>query len=132
IVKPKKTKTTAETSTYTLEQHFTGKPEKISALAHMVREFVLSLDPAIQESPKKLYIAYKVSQNIACMEIRKQHVTLFLKLDPKAISKPPTNSRDVSNIGHYGTGDFELVLENEVDTKAAFPFIEAAYKAIGG
>ena len=56
----------------------------------------------------------------------------FLKLDPKAVVKPPKNFRDVSEIGHYGTGDFELVLDSEQDAEAAFPFIEAAYKAIGG
>ena len=128
----KKARITAETSSYTLEQHFTGKPEKICSLGHMIREFVLSLDPAIQETPKKFYIAYKVGQNIVCMEMRKQHVTLYLKLDPRGISKPPKNSRDVSEIGHYGTGDFELVLESEEDANAAFPFIEAAYKAVGG
>ena len=128
----KKAHPTPITASYTLEQHFSGKPEKVCALAHMVRDFVLSLDTAIQETPKKLYIAYKVGQNIVCMEIRKQRVTLFLKLDPKAVVKPPKNFRDVSEIGHYGTGDFELVLDSEQDAEAAFPFIEAAYKAIGG
>ena len=128
----KKARITAETGIYTLEQHFTGKPEKIVALAYAVRDFVLSFDPDIQETPKKFYIAYKMSQNIVCMEVRKQHVTLFLKLDPKTVSKPPKNSRDVSDIGHYGTGDFELVLESEEDATAAFEFIEAAYKAVGG
>jgi predicted transport protein len=66
------------------------------------------------------------------MEIKKQRVTLFLKLDPKTVAKPPKNSRDVSEIGHYGTGDFEIVLESEQDAAAAFPFIRAAYNEIGG
>jgi predicted transport protein len=128
----KKARITAETGRYTLEQHFTGKSEKITALAYAIREFVLSLDPAIQETPKKYYIAYKVSQNIVCMVVRKQHVVAYVKLDPKAVSKPPQNSRDMSEIDHPGTGDFELVLESKEDATAAFPFIEAAYRAVGG
>lgn len=128
----KKARITAMTGSYTVEQHLAGKPDKICGVAQSIRDFVLSLDPAIQETPKKFYIAYKVSQNIVCMEIRKQRVALFLKLDPKSIVKPPKNSRDVSEIGHYGTGDFELILESEEDATVAFEFIEDAWRAIGG
>ncbi len=128
----KKARITAMTSSYTVEQHFVGKPDRICEVAQVIRDFVLSLDPAIQETPKKFYIAYKISQNIVCMEIKKQRVALFLKLDPKSITKPPKNSRDVSEIGHYGTGDFELILESVKDAAAAAQFIGDAYRAIGG
>jgi predicted transport protein len=63
---------------------------------------IASLDPAIEESPKKFYIAYRISQNIACMELQRQRVS-YLKLDPKKVTGPPKISRDVTEIAHYGT-----------------------------
>ena len=48
----------------------------------------MKLDPAIEEAPKKLYVAYRTTQNIACAEIQKQKILLFLKLDPKKITGP--------------------------------------------
>lgn len=128
----KKAHVSAQTSTYTFEEHVAGKTDAIVAIVNSVRDYIRGLDESIQEMPKKLYLAYKTTQNIVCMEVRKQHVTLFLKLDPKKISNRPKNFRDMSNIGHYGTGDVELVLETDADAVAAQPFIEAAYKAVGG
>ncbi|RLC76756.1 MAG: hypothetical protein DRJ03_28015, partial [Chloroflexi bacterium] len=75
---------------------------------------------------------YKISQNIVCMEVRKQKVTLYLKVNPKEIPGPPGISRDVSNIGHYGTGDLEITLKSQDDFETAMPFIEKAYQKVGG
>jgi predicted transport protein len=96
-----------------------------------VNDFILGLDPAIQAVPKKLYVAYKVAQNMACLEVQKKQVVLYLKLDPKSTKGPPGISRDVSNIGHFGTGDLELTLRNDKDFKQAKPFIELAYQKVG-
>jgi predicted transport protein len=91
------------------------------------------LDPSIEVAPKKFYIAYKISQNIACMEtISKNRLTLFLKLNPKEVTNPPKIARDVTSIGHYGTGDFEMTLKSLQDLEIAKQFIEMAYRKVGG
>lgn len=127
----KKAAITKLTGSYTFEQHLTGKPDTIRDIALAVEEFVMGLDPAIEEAPKKLYVAYKLSENIACMEIQRSKVYLFLKLDPKKVAGPAGISRDVSAIGHFGTGDLEITLKRLQDVDAAKPFIEMAYRAIG-
>lgn len=96
-----------------------------------MRDFILGLDPLIEESPKKLYIAYKTAQNIACMEIQQRRVSLFLKLSPSDITTPPPNYKDVTNIGHFGTGDAEFFVKNEEDFELTKPFIESSYRKIG-
>lgn len=128
----KKAAATRATATYTLDEHFKGKPEKITQLAQTIRAFIMGLDPAMEESPKKMYIAYKISQNIACMELQKQRILLCLKLNPKEVKGPPKISRDVSKIGHYGTGDLELSLRNSDDFESARHLIELAYQKVGG
>lgn len=57
------------------------------------------------------------------------NLLVFLKVDPKSIKLEPGFSRDVSDIGHFGTGDLELTLRNMADLERAKPFIAASYEA---
>jgi predicted transport protein len=127
----KKAAATKAAGAYTFEQHIAGKPSNIREIAVAVEEFVLSLDPAMEEAPKKQYVAFKISKNIVCMEVQHQKVTLFLKLDPKKVEAPPSMARDVSEIGHFGTGDLELTLKSLADLEKAKPFIVMAYQKVG-
>lgn len=127
----KKAAVTKATGEYTFEQHVAGKPQTIRDLAVAVEEFVMSLDPAMEEAPKKLYVAFKISKNIVCMEVQHQKVTLFLKLDPKKVQAPRSMARDVSEIGHFGTGDLELTLKNPEDLEQVKQLIVLAYQKVG-
>lgn len=128
----KKAAITRATGSYSFEQHIHGKSEKIQNLAHAIQEYILGLDTSIEQSPKKMYVAYKISQNIACMEVQTQLIRLFLKLKPSDIENPPKIYRDVTNIGHYGTGEAEFTLKSEEDLEISKPFIELAYQKVGG
>ena len=121
-----------KTGSYTIEQHFEGKPARMQNLARSVQEFLLGLDPSMEEAPKKYYVAYTISQNIACMEIQKQRVLFYVKLDPKTVEAPKKIARDVTNIGHYGTGALELSVRTSQDLELVKPLLEQAYQKIGG
>jgi predicted transport protein len=128
----KKAALTKATGVYTFEQHVAGKSEAVKELVLDLREYIMNLDTAMEEVPKKYYVAYKISQNIVCIEVRTQKVLLYLKLDPKEISNPPAIGRDVSSIGHFGTGDFEVVVGTQADLEVAKEFINLAYQRVGG
>ena len=122
-----------KTGSYTVEQHFANKPDPITGLAKSIREFALELDPSIEEAPKKKYIAYKTSQNIICMKIQRSKVVLYVKLRPQEVDVPrELNPRDMTNTGHYGTGDLELSVKTESDLELVKPLLELAYQKIGG
>jgi len=116
---------------WTFDQHLDLKPDGIRELAIAIQEFLLNMDPTIEESPKKFYIAYRTSQNIVCMEVQQKKILLFLKLDPK-LHGPPGISRDVSSIGHYGTGDLEITIKTTEDLELAKPSMKLAYDEVGG
>lgn len=128
----KKAALTRATGVYTFEEHLEGKSDEVKELAFAIQEFITGLDSAIQEVPKKNYIAYKISQNIVCMELQNQRVLLYLKLNPKEISNPPKISRDMTGKGHYGTGDFEISVKSMEDFEVAKPYIVMAYQKLGG
>ena len=127
----KKAAMTRATGSYTFDQHLKGKPKPIQDLTIQIQEFILSLDPGIAENPKKFYVGYKTSQNIVCFEVKTQKVTLYIKLEPKKLIPLPAIARDVTSIGHYGTGDLEITVKNEADFEVAKQYIEMAYKKIG-
>lgn len=120
------------TATYEFGQHLEGKSAHIQSLMHSVREFIVGLDPAIEEVPKKFYVAYKTSQNIVCMEPQSRNIKLFVKLRSADIESPPGFYRDVTKIGHFGTGDTEFTISQEEDFALVKPFIEMAYNKVGG
>ena len=129
----KKAALSRRTGSYTVEQHFTKKPVLMKDLAQSIREFALGLDLAIEEAPKKYYIAYKISQNIICMEIYKHRVLLYIKFDPKKVDAPKKlHPRDMTSIGHYGTGDLELPVRTKDDLELVKPLLEQAYQKVGG
>lgn len=123
---------TRQTGQYTFDEHLVGKSNEIVDLAHSIQEFVLGLDPSIEEAPKKLYVAYKIAKNIVCMEIQRQRIVLFLKLNPTGLEIKKGFVRDVSNIGHSGTGDIEVTIKSEEQFEEAKPLIRLAYQKVGG
>ncbi len=128
----KKAAVTRTTATYTFDEHLSGKPECVQNLAFAIQEFIMDLDSAMEEAPRKGYIAYKISQNIACFRVQHQRLKLWLKLDPAELNPMPANARDVSEIGHLGTGDLELVISTEEELERAKPLIVRSYERIGG
>jgi len=119
------------TAEYTIDEHFKGKSTKIQDLMHSIREFITGLDAAIEEVPKKFYIAYKSSQNIVCMEAKNRNIKLFVKLKPAHVIDPPKSYRDVSGIGHSGTGEVEFTVATEEDFEAVKQYVELAYNKVG-
>jgi len=90
------------------------------------------LDNSVEETPKKGYISYKTSQNFVCLETHQNKFTLFLKLNPDEIQPLPKQARDVRQIGHWGTGDFQLTIRNRQDFEETKHLIDSALQNIGG
>jgi predicted transport protein len=128
----KKAALSRKMATYTFEEHFEILDSSLLEVYNMIRDYIISLDSSIEEIPKKNYIAYKTSQNIVCLQTYKKKITLYLKLNPEEIIQIPSQGRDVKNIGHYGTGDFELNIKDIKDFEDTKHFINDAYKNIGG
>ncbi len=129
----KKAALVRQNAVYTYEEHLHGLSKSMKNLVQMIREFITKLDASIEEVPKKFYIAYRISQNIVCVETRRKgKILLYLKLDPKQVEVKSAIFRDVSKIGHYGTGDVELTISSDKDFEKAKPIIQQAYENVGG
>src|SRR6516164_10400550 len=59
----------ARNEVHTFEEHLEKpKSEILREVLKSLQEYILGLDPAIEEVPKKLYVAYRTTENIVCAE----------------------------------------------------------------
>lgn len=67
-------------------------------------------------------------RNFACLR-RPQWTTLlvYLKVDPKEVDLVPGFTRDVSGLGHHGTGDLEVQLRTPRGVGRAQDLLRASY-----
>jgi predicted transport protein len=54
---------------------------------------------------------------------------VYLKVDPDEVTLEEGFTRDVSNIGHYGTGDLEVILRSRDDLHRAHDLFVRSYEA---
>ena len=108
-------------------EHLHNAEEKFQSLYEDIRNYILSLGDDIVESQLQLYVAFKKIRNIVCVEVYNTRILLHLRLDHTNVEYEAGFSRDVSNIGHYGTGDVEVSIRNADDFEKAKPLIERAY-----
>ncbi len=96
-----------------------------------LRAYLAALGDDVQEKTLKYYVAFKRIKNFACVELHpaKGCISAFLKVDPAAIAIEAGFTRDVSDIGHFGTGDLEITLRTRPDLERAKPLFQQSYEA---
>ncbi|HOK54136.1 MAG TPA: DUF5655 domain-containing protein [Armatimonadota bacterium] len=93
-----------------------------------IKAYLLALGDDVQMKTLKLYIAFKRIKNFACVQIQQKVITIYLKLDPDTIQLEEGFTRDVRKIGHWGTGELEVVVRSDEDLKKAEPLLTQAYE----
>jgi len=104
--------------------------EELKDLYEAIKAYLLNLGDDVQVKELKLYIAFKRIKNFACLEIHPQsnEITVFVRLDPTSVQLEKGFSRDVRNIGHWGTGDLEIKIKTMDDFEKAKPLLVKSYE----
>lgn len=103
-------------------------PESLSQVLASLEDYTLSLGDDVQLKELRLYTAFKRIKNFATVVLQKSKILLYLHIDPKQITSALPIARDMSEIGHWGTGDVEIPLITLEDLDSVKPFIQAAYE----
>ena len=109
-----------------LEKLDSVSPE-LKQLYENICNYIESLGDDVASNQLKQCLAYRKLRNFACIEVFSKQLKLFLTLDPSTVEFVKDFSRDVSNVGHHGTGDVEVVIRTPEDFEKAKPLIERAY-----
>lgn len=121
----------APTSERTVVQLHERAPEDLRVLYDALDAYLLALGDDVTKTVRKNYYAYRRIKNFACVEIHPQtrKLLVYLKVDPKNITLESGFTRDMTKIGHFGTGDLEVAIGNRGDFERAQPLIAASYQA---
>lgn len=103
---------------------------EFASLVEDVRSYIFNLGDDVQENTLKYYVAFKRIANFACLEVRPtpKTILIYLKLDPTDFQTEDGFTRDMRNIGHYGTGDLEVTIRTKFDFEKAKHLIERSYQ----
>jgi predicted transport protein len=105
---------TDEIKVYTEEDHTKGYPEEIIELYENFKNSILNLADDIEIVPKKLYVAFKKNKNISDIVITKKGIRIFINMKKGQLDDPKNIVRDVSKIGHWGNGDYEVFVKDTI------------------
>lgn len=103
-------------------------PQRLVDLLSSLEDYTLSLGDDVQRKELRLYIAFKRLKNFATLVAQRGRLLLYLHLDPAKVVTALPMARDVSQKGHWGTGDVEIALTTLADLEAVKPFIVEAYE----
>ena len=121
-------KVTEEIKVYTEEDHIDKASETTSELYEKFKKAILNLADGIEVIPKKHYIAFKKGSNITDISILKKSLKIFINAKTGQLDDPKKIGQDVSSIGHWGNGDYQVQIENDDDMEYIMSLIKQAIK----
>jgi predicted transport protein len=114
----------------TVAQLHERAPKELRDLYDDLEAFLVSLGDDVTKTVRKDYYAFRRVKNFACVEIHPQtrKLLVYLKTDPSSIPLEPGFTRDVTKVGHFGTGNLEVSVSNRQDFERAQPLILTSYQ----
>ena len=92
------------------------------------RKDVLAINPCVSEEFRKLYIAYKAETNFVDVVPQARQLRLLLNLQFHELDDPQELARDVTNIGHLGNGDVDIVLSDSAKLPYVLGLVRQAFE----
>ena len=125
------TKKGAKATYKTVGEYLAQAPQELKDLYEEVSASLLALGDDIQVKELQFYFAFKRIKNFACVEVHPNagRLLVFVKVDSKSITLEKGFTRDVSKIGHFGTGDLEISIRSHADFEKAKPLLLKSYEA---
>jgi len=110
------------------EDHLKETSEDLQELYRNLRSRILELDSNIEIKPFVAWISFKIENPIVDITLQKTQIKLWINLKKGKLKDEQKLARDVSNVGHWGFGDYELTLKPESDLNYIMILIEQSYQ----
>jgi predicted transport protein len=129
-VKPAETEEEVTPPIYTVEDHLQGKSKATKELFEQLRNqiFELAEEGEITEKANKMYISYKHGKNFCEVRIQAKALWIWIDVYQSELHDPYGLTRDVTNIGHYGTGHVDLKMSSLSELDKVMALIEQSYQ----
>ncbi len=116
-----------EVVVYNESDHLKDKTEDILQLYKQLRERIFDLDN-VEIKATKLYIAFTVNgSNFTDIVIQRKGLKIFLNMPQGSLDDPYQLARNVSSTGHWGNGDYEVIMSNADKMDYILSLIKQSY-----
>jgi predicted transport protein len=113
---------------YTINHLFRDSWKESRELYDQLKEKIFELDTNIEEKFTKLYISYKI-ENIFCEIIpQAKGLWIHITMPVDRIKRNGIELHDVSQKGHWGTGETKFRIEKPEEIVAALDYISQSYQ----
>lgn len=103
-----------EIKAYTEKEHLEDKSDAVKELYETFRNAILGLED-MEVKPLRLYMAFVFNRNVVDIRVQKHELKMWINLHKGELDDPKNLCRDVSEVGHYGNGDYELSVKSDKD-----------------
>jgi predicted transport protein len=100
----------------------------IDELDVQLKERILSLGQDIKVEKKKYYTAYKKKSNFVCSQSQNSQIKLWIRMPKDKFNDPRKIAKDMSHIGHHGTGNFQITFSSKDDLNYIIGLIKQSYE----
>lgn len=119
-------KVSKEIKVYTEEEHLQGVSDKSIELYEKLKSSLLNYEN-IELKPKKYYLAFVSKTNVVDVHLFRSSIKIWLNMRKGELDDPKNIARDVSNIGHWGNGDYEISISNDENFEYIMSLIKQSY-----
>ncbi len=106
-------KVTREIVVYDEAYHLKDHSDDVLELYDSFKNAILTLSPDLEITPQKLYIAFKRGKNnIVSIHLQNQSLKMWINAKKGFLDDPKNITKDVSQLGHWGTGDYEIIVSD--------------------
>ena len=129
IILEDETTSSDDKETYTEQDHLRGCTSTSLVIYNRLRSRILELGDVVIE-PKKLYLAFKRNTNVCDIQPQQAQVKITINMKSGELDDPRGIAKDMEtpHIGHWGNGDYELVIDNLDDIDYVMGLIEQSYR----
>lgn len=106
-------KVTREIVVYDEAYHLKDHCDDVLELYDSFKNAILALSPDLEITPQKLYIAFKRGKNnIVSIHLQNKSLKMWINAKKGFLDDPKNITKDVSQLGHWGTGDYEIIVSD--------------------
>src|SRR3989338_9327339 len=87
----------------------------IDELYAQLKEKIISFGQDVKVEQKKHYTAFKKKSNFVCSKLQNSQIKLWIRIPKKKFNDTRKIARDVSKVGHHGTGNYEIIFNSKDD-----------------
>ncbi|MFV0366305.1 MAG: DUF5655 domain-containing protein [Mangrovibacterium sp.] len=120
---------TEEIKVFTESDHIKRGETETQELYEKLKDGIINLDDNISYQAKKQTIGFKIENNIFCdVVILAKSLKIYLNLKSGDLKDEKNLARDVSNVGHWGNGSYEIKMKDTEDLEYILSLIKQSLK----